>query len=361
MVASRERGVDAWRLGTRERVGASGASPSFETPAFGGLLIRMRSVGALAAALLVVLSLPTSTGAQDNRTITMIVPFPPGGSTDVIGRVIAEGLRQALGQAVVVENKAGAGGSLGTAAIAKAAPDGLTIGMGTASTLAVNPAAYKSLPYDVLTDLVPIGNIAAVPNIMSIHPGVAAANMPALIALARREPGKLSYASPGYGSVGHLLGEQFKLATATDLLHVPYRGMGPALNDAVGGQVQVVYDNLPTSLELVKSDKLRGLGLSGEKRVAALPGVPTFGELGLDDLNWMAFFGLIAPKDTPAPIVRRLNEALVRVLAMPELRDKLAAQQAIVVGNSPEAFKAEIVRELARFKLAVVAARIELN
>ncbi len=185
--------------------------------------------------------------------------------------------------------------------------------------------------------------------------------MAEFIALAKAQPGKLAYASPGYGSVGHLLGEQFKLATGTDILHVPYRGMGPALNDAIGGQVQVVYDNLPTSLELVKSGKLRGLGLSGEKRVAALPDVPTFGELGLDDLNWMAFFGLIAPKDTPAPIVRRLNEALVRVLAMPEMREKLAGQQAIVVGNSPEAFKAEIARELARFKRAATAAKIEVN
>jgi tripartite-type tricarboxylate transporter receptor subunit TctC len=261
----------------------------------------------------------------------------------------------------VVDNRAGAGGSLGTAAIAKAAPDGYTIGMGTASTLAINPATYKSLPFDVLQDLAPIGNIAAVPNIMSVHPGVKAATMAEFIALAKSQPGKLSYASPGYGSVGHLLGEQFKLATGTDILHVPYRGMGPALNDAIGGQVQVIYDNLPTSLELVKSDKLRGLGLSGEKRVAALPDVPTFGELGLDDLNWMAFFGLIAPKDTPAPIVRRLNEALVRVLAMPEMREKLGGQQAIVVGNSPEMFKVEIARELARFKRAATAAKIELN
>jgi tripartite-type tricarboxylate transporter receptor subunit TctC len=305
-----------------------------------------------------------SVRAQDtypSKTITMIVPFVAGGSTDLIGRLVAEGLRTVLGQTVVVENRGGAGGSVGTVAIAKAAPDGYTIGMGTASTLAINPATYKSLPFDVLQDLVPIGNIAAVPNIMSVHPGVKAATMAEFIALAKSQPGKLSYASPGYGSVGHLLGEQFKLATGTDILHVSYRGMGPALNDAVGGQVQVVYDNLPTSLELVKSDKLRGLGLSGEQRVAALPGVPTFGELGLGDLNWMAFFGLIAPKDTPAPIVRRLNEALVRVLAMPEMRDKLEGQQAIVVGNSPEAFKVDIGRELARFKRAATAARIELN
>ena len=305
-----------------------------------------------------------SVRAQDaypSKTITMIVPFPAGGSTDVIGRLVADGLRAVLGQQVVVDNRAGAGGSLGTGAIAKAAPDGYTIGMGTASTLAINPATYKSLPFDVLQDLTPIGNIAAVPNIMSVNAAVKAATMAEFIALAKAQPGKLAYASPGYGSVGHLLGEQFKLATGTDIQHVPYRGMGPALNDAIGGQVQVVYDNLPTSLELVKSGKLRGLGLSGEKRVAALPDLPTFGELGLNDLNWMAFFGLIAPKDTPAPIVRRLNEALVRVLALPELRDKLAAQQAIVVGTSPEAFKAEIVRELARFKRAATAAKIEVN
>jgi tripartite-type tricarboxylate transporter receptor subunit TctC len=318
----------------------------------------------VAVALAALLSLCAPTRAQDaypSKTITMIVPFPAGGSTDVIGRLVADGLRTVLGQSVVVDNRAGAGGSLGTAAIAKALPDGYTIGMGTASTLAINPATYKSLPFDVLQDLAPIGNIAAVPNIMSVHPGVKAATMAEFIALAKSQPGQLSYASPGYGSVGHLLGEQFKLATGTNILHVPYRGMGPALNDAIGGQVQVIYDNLPTSLELVKSDKLRGLALSGDKRVTALPDVPTFGELGLDDLNWMAFFGLIAPKDTPAPIVRRLNEALVRVLAMPEMREKLGAQQAIVVGNSPEAFKAEIARELARFKRAATAAGIELN
>jgi len=323
----------------------------------------MRARG-IAVALAALAALCAPSRAQDpypSKTITMIVPFAAGGSTDVIGRLVAEGLRTALGQQVVVDNRGGAGGSLGTAAIAKAPPDGYTIGMGTASTLAINPATYKSLPFDVLDDLSPIGNIAAVPNIMSVHPGVPAANMAEFISLAKSQPGKLSYASPGHGSVGHLLGEQFKLATGTDLLHVPYRGMGPALNDAVGGQVPVIYDNLPTSLELVKAGKLRGLGLSGEKRVADLPDVPTFGELKLDDINWMAFFGLIAPKDMPVAIVQRLNEALVKVLAMPEMRARLAAQQAIVVGNSPEAFKAEIAREVARFKRAVAAARIELN
>jgi len=302
--------------------------------------------------------------AQDgypNKPITMIVPFAAGGSTDVIGRLIADGLSRVLGHSVVVDNRGGAGGSLGTGAIAKAAPDGYTIGMGTASTLAINPATYKNLPFDVLTDLTPVGNIAAVPNIMAVHPGVAAADVRAFIALAKSQPGKLTYATPGHGSVAHLLGEQFKLATGTDLVHVPYRGMGPALNDAVGGQVQVIFDNLPTSLELVRSGRLRAMAISGERRVAALPDVPTFGEAGVEDANWMAFFGIVAPKDTPAPIVQRLNGALVAVLAMPEIRDRLAAQQAIVVGNSPDAFKAEIAREVARFKRAVAAAKIEVN
>jgi tripartite-type tricarboxylate transporter receptor subunit TctC len=324
-------------------------------------VISARGIAAALAALLLLCGPGRAQDAYPNRTITLIVPFPAGGSTDVIGRLVADGLRSVLGQPVVVDNRAGAGGSLGTAAIAKAPPDGYTIGMGTASTLAINPATYKSLTFDVLDDLVPVGNVAAVPNIMSVHPGVKAATMAEFIALAKSQPGKLSYASPGFGSVGHLLGEQFKLATGTDILHVPYRGMGPALNDAIGGQVQVIYDNLPTSLELVKSGKLRALGVSGDQRAAALPAVPTFGELGLDEINWLAFFGLIAPKDTPPPIVRRLNEALVRALAMPDLRGKLAAQQAIVVGNSPEAFKAEIGRELARMKRAVAAAKIELN
>ena len=247
--------------------------------------------------------------AQDtypSKTITMIVPFAAGGSTDVIGRVVAEGLRAVLGQPVVVDNRGGAGGSLGTAAIAKAAPDGYTIGMGTASTLAINPAAYKSLPFDVLHDLAPIGNIAAVPNIMSVHPARAGGRpWRNSSRSAKAQPGKLTYASPGYGSVGHLLGEQFKLATGTDILHVPYRGMGPALNDAVGGQVQVIFDNLPTSLragEVRQAARARRVAAtSASRRCRMCRPSPN---CGLDDLNWMAFFGLVAPKDTPPAIVR---------------------------------------------------------
>jgi tripartite-type tricarboxylate transporter receptor subunit TctC len=320
-----------------------------------------RVAAALAFGLLALTAPAIAQDAYPSRPITLIVPFAPGGSTDAIGRIVAEGLRQALGRTVVVENRAGAGGSIGTAAIAQAEPDGYTIGIGTASTLAINPAVYRNLSFDVLTDLVPIGGIAEVPNIMSVNPSVQATDMAAFIALARAHPGEFSYASAGNGSVSHLLGEQFKLATGADLVHVPYKGVGPALIDAVGGQVEVIYDNLPTSLPLVLDGRLRALAVSGAARLSALPDVPTFAEAGLQDMNWMAFFGLVAPKGTPEPIVQRLSEALGHALASPDVRDKLVAQQAVVTDSSPAAFKEEIERELKRMQDAAAAAGIRLE
>ena len=295
------------------------------------------------------------------KPVTLIVPFAAGGSTDAIARIIAEAMRGPLGQTVIVENRGGGGGSIGTAAIARAAPDGLTIGMGTASTLAINPAAYVKLPYDVLADLAPIGAIAEVPNIMSINPAVPARDMASFIALAREKPDGFAYGSSGNGSVSHLMGEQFKLATGSKMVHVPYRGVGPALADTVGGQIQVMFDNLPTSLPLVQDGKLRALGVSAPQRLAVLPQVPTFAELNLTELNWSAFFGLVAPAHTPQPVLARLNAALNAALAQAPVRDLLAAQQASVTPGTPAQFSALMRREITRMQRATQAANIRIE
>ena len=321
-----------------------------------------RAVCLLLSALL--MAAPVPAAAQQHypsRPITLIVPFAAGGSTDAIARVVAEALRGPLGQPVVIDNRGGAGGSIGTAAIAKAAPDGATIGMGTASTLAINPAAYRSLPYDIAADLAPVGLIAQVPNVIAVNPKLPVKTVAELVALAKAQPGKLAYGSAGNGSVSHLMGEQFRVATGTDIIHVPYRGVGPALSDAVGGQIQILFDNLPTSLPLIQDGKLRALAVSAPERLAVLPDVPTFAEIGLTELDWMAFFGLIAPARTPQPVIERLNAALGIALANPKLRETLSGQQAVPQPGSSSDFAALMHRQLERMKRAVAAAKIEVQ
>ncbi len=321
----------------------------------------LRMLCSAAAACLMLIAPADAQDQWPSRSINLIVPFAPGGSTDVIARVIAEAMKPILGQSVLIDNRAGAGGSTGTAGIAKALPDGYTIGMGTASTLAINPAVYRSLPYDVLTDLEPITNLAAVPNIMAIHPSLPAQDMKQFIAGLQANPGKLSYASAGVGSVSHLMGEQFNIAAHTTIVHVPYRGVGPALADVVAGHVEVIYDNLPTTLPMVATRKLRALAVSSPQRLTALPDVPTFSELGLGELDWMAFFGLVAPAGTPAPIIRKINEAARLALKLPEVNERLATQQATPIGNSPEEFATQIRQELERHKRAASAANIRID
>jgi len=318
-------------------------------------------VAAVFVSLLLALAAPARAQDYPAWPITLVVPFAAGGSTDAIGRIVAEGMGEVLGKPVVVDNHPGAGGTLGTAAIARASADGYTIGIGTASTLAINPAVYGKLPFDVLKDLVAVGGIADVPNIMAVNPAVPAADIATFVKLAKSRPGDFTYASAGNGSVSHLMGEQFNVATKADVVHVPYKGVGPALTDVVGGQVDIIYDNLPSSLPLVKGGQLRALAVSGESRVPALPDIPTFAEAGLEELNWMAFFGVIAPAGTPAPILDKLRAALDATLAMPKVREALAAQQAIVTARPAAEFQAQIERELARMKRAVEAAHIAIQ
>ncbi|NLY26540.1 MAG: tripartite tricarboxylate transporter substrate binding protein BugE [Alcaligenaceae bacterium] len=288
--------------------------------------------------------------AQDypSKPITLIVPFAPGGTTDIVARLVADKLGTQLKQTVVVENKAGAGGSIGSGALVNSAPDGYTLGMATVSTHGINPVLYTNLPYKVPQDFTPITNLAAVPNIMVVHNSVPAKNMQEFLALAKKDPGKYSYASAGNGSVSHMMGELFKTSSGTDILHVPYRGVGPALNDTLAGQVNILFDNLPSSLPHVNSGKLVALAVAAPERSSSLPNVPTFKEVGLEAVNDSSWFGLVGPANLPAPVLEKLSKAAIAVLQDPAVKERLAGLGATPVGNSPAEFKAQIEETIAR-------------
>lgn len=322
----------------------------------------LRLIAASSAALAAGLSFQAAAQATyPTKAITLVVPFPAGGTTDIVARIVADKLGQQLGQAVVVDNRGGAGGSIGTGFLAKAPADGYTLGIATASTHGINPAVYPKLQYDATKDFTTITNLASVPNVMSIHPSVKANDMKAFIALAQSQPGKLAYGSAGNGSVSHMMGELFKMSAKAELLHVPYKGVGPALNDTLANQVQVLFDNLPSSLPFIEGGKLRALAVAAPKRVAALPNVPTFAELGLNEVNDASWFGLIAPANLPADLQAKLHDATVKVLAMPEVKTKFEKLGATPVGNTPAQFAAQIKTEVAKNKRIAAAAKISLD
>ena len=283
------------------------------------------------------------------KPIKWIVPFAPGGTTDILARTIGEKLTVALGQPVIVENKPGAGGGVGAEFTAKAPPDGYTIMGGTISTHAINASLYKSLPYDPVKDFVPITLIVRLPNLLVVNPDIPAKNVTELITLLKANPGKYSFASSGNGTSQHLSGELFKSMAGVDMQHIPYKGSPPALQDVVGGQVAMTFDNITTAWPLAKGGKLRALAVTTAKRSAVAPDVPTLSESGLAGYEVGSWQGVFAPAATPPAIVKRLNAEIVKIINMPDVKEKLIGLGAEPVGNTSEEFAALVKTEVVKW------------
>ena len=320
-----------------------------------------KCLGIMLCAALGTFSICLHAETYPTKPIRLIVPFPPGGTTDTVARLMAQKIGEAWGQQVVVDNRPGAGGTIGTELAAKAPGDGYTILMGSITTHAVNPALYKKLGFDPIKDFIPVSLIVSSPQLLAVHPSVPATTTQEFIALAKSKPGQLNYASAGSGTSPHLTFELFKSIAGIDLVHIPYKGTGPAITELVGGQVQAMITGVVALMPHVKAGKLRALAVTSAKRVDALPAIPTLQEAGLKNFDVSSWFGFFVPAGTSKAVVNKLNSEVLAVLAKPEVRKRLISQGADPAGNSPAEFEKYVKSEMERWGKVVRATGARAN
>jgi tripartite-type tricarboxylate transporter receptor subunit TctC len=324
-------------------------------------MLHRRSLLATAALAVAVPGAAWAQSGYPNKPVRLIVPFAPGGTTDIIARVVSEKINAPLGQTLLVENKAGGGGSIGATEIVRAAPDGYTLGMATVSTTAANPAINPKIAYNPITDFTPIINVAATPNVIAVHPSFPARDYKSFIAELKKNPGKYSYGSSGTGGIGHLQMELFKNLSGTFVTHIPYRGAGPALNDTVAGQVPMIFDNLPSALPFIQQGRLIAIVVAAPQRLAVLPNVPTFKEVGLEPVNRPAYYGIHGPKGLPKEIVDKIHDSVKKTLEDPAVKKRIEDTGSIIIANTPAQFAAQIAAEFDVYKKVVAAQKLTLE
>ena len=320
-----------------------------------------RSLLASAALFAALPGLGRAQAGYPNKPVRLIVPFAPGGTTDIIARVVSEKINGPLGQPLIVDNKAGGGGAVGGAEIARSAPDGYTLGMATVSTTAANPAINPKIAYNPITDFTPIINVAATPNVIAVHPSFPARDYKGFLAELKKNPGKYSYGSSGTGGIGHLQMELFKNLSGTFVTHIPYRGAGPALNDTVAGQVPMIFDNLPSALPFIQQGRLIAIVVAAPQRLAVLPNIPTFKEVGLEPVNRPAYYGIHGPKGMPKEIVDKIHDAVRKTLDDPSVKKRIEDTGSIIIANTPAQFAAQIAAEFEVYKKVVAAQKLTLE